>query len=191
MTDRRGWFAIPGIQDGERTVKQQIKGLGPLTAEVVGKTVLDLGCAEGLIMKYLIDRGAESADGVEIVPERVELGTKLLADYRVRFFVADLEHLDVALGEGRLPLRDAYDAVLALSIAHKFARPVRFIATAARLAKRFLAIRLPSPIINDPRSGYSSVDVRRLVQAEFDFVSGEPAGLNEVIMIFRRRPVPR
>ena len=45
---KQGWFSTKG-RLGDRTLKQQLMGLDPLFAECKGKTVLDVGCAEGLI----------------------------------------------------------------------------------------------------------------------------------------------
>ena len=43
-----GWFTT-AKRPGDRTLEQQLVGLDKVLAEVAGKTVLDAGCAEGLI----------------------------------------------------------------------------------------------------------------------------------------------
>jgi 16S rRNA G966 N2-methylase RsmD len=39
-------------------LEEQLRGLEPMLSEVKGKTVLDIGCAEGLIAREVLERGA-------------------------------------------------------------------------------------------------------------------------------------
>jgi 2-polyprenyl-3-methyl-5-hydroxy-6-metoxy-1,4-benzoquinol methylase len=156
----KGWFAIKGRQKGDRQLAEQMKGLEKLLPMARGATVLDLGCAEGLIALNLIDAGAGLADGLESVESRVATGREIAGDRPMRFHVADLERFHTDPPQGLLP---EYDLVLLLSIAHKMPEPGRFIAAAAARCRKALAVRLPAPVIKDVRSRYVPCDVPRLL----------------------------
>ena len=65
MRAAMGWFVInhdkAGHRDGDRSLEQQMRGLEKLVREVHGKTVLDIGCAEGLISMALVRAGDAKA----------------------------------------------------------------------------------------------------------------------------------
>jgi len=82
----KGWFSTPG-RPGDRTLDQQLNGR--LFMEARGKTVLDVGCAEGLISIELAKAGAIAVHGVEIVPEHVKVANKLRGDLPITFEVGD------------------------------------------------------------------------------------------------------
>jgi trans-aconitate methyltransferase len=122
-------------------------GLGDLLDRVRGKTVLDVGCAEGLISMHFVDRGAVAVHGVEIVVEHVEVANKLRGDRACTFEVADANTYALA--------RD-YDIVVMLAVLHKLRDPSaackRFIAA----AREMVVLRLPpasAPTVIDARSG--------------------------------------
>lgn len=134
---RRGWFAMPGVQEGERTLTEQLEGLEPALAACAGKTVLDLGCAEGLIAQVCIERGARRVHGVDANPVMVDRAAALgLA--RASFEHVNLNHLP----EGFIECARA-DIVLALAIIHKLHEPAASLAVLAGCARERLAIRLP------------------------------------------------
>jgi 2-polyprenyl-3-methyl-5-hydroxy-6-metoxy-1,4-benzoquinol methylase len=75
---KQGWFRIPGEVDGPRTLKEQMLGLGPALAEANGKTVCDLGTAEGLIALEFAKAGAASIYGCDYNAEMVETARSLV-----------------------------------------------------------------------------------------------------------------
>ncbi len=60
-----------------------------------GKTVLDLGCAEGYVAELLLQRGAALVHGIDINRRRVRCAAAASAGDRARFLVADLETRDL------------------------------------------------------------------------------------------------
>jgi 2-polyprenyl-3-methyl-5-hydroxy-6-metoxy-1,4-benzoquinol methylase len=142
---KRGWFSLPG-RLGDRNLKDQLKGLGWLFANCKGKSVLDVGCAEGLISIELAQRGAAAVHGVEIVPEHVAEGNKLRGDLPVTFEVGDANVWR--------PKR-AYDIVIALALLHKTRNPTAVCAALSECAREAVVLRLPpahAPTIIDERS---------------------------------------
>lgn len=141
------WFG------GARTLEEQMIGLDTVRRHAAqGASVLDLGCAEGHIAGALIRAGATVVHGCEILIDRVEAARKHCAPSGL-FFTCDLDGFDLFYTVNRQTLLDRYGVVLCLSIAHKLSAPDRFLARCARLAGGILAVRLPSYVIDDARSG--------------------------------------
>lgn len=134
---RKGWFNIPGVQQGDRSVDEQLRGLGPLMAEIRGKSVLDLGCAEGCVLKRAIEDGCGEAVGYELNDAFVDVARKVLSGTPGRVVRFDLNALD------DIKLKVRYDVVLALAILHKLHSPVDAVAVMARIARDLFVVRLP------------------------------------------------
>ena len=131
---RKGWFIVPGRQRGDRTLDDQMLGITPALAEAPGKTVLDLGCAEGLVGREFAKAGAVDVHGIDVVREHIDTARELCAAFpQMRF---DVMHLDNFAGERE------YDIVLALGVAHKLHEPERFIRYVAHSARQLAIIRL-------------------------------------------------
>lgn len=134
-----GWFAIDGVQSGDRTLREQLAGLEPAFAGVAGKSVADLGCAEGLIAREFEHRGA-SVYACDNNAKFLDVARQW-AGPRLHFELIDLRELirqEMASGEIW-----RYDIVLALAILHKLPDPeaaARFMAAAAR---ERIVVRLP------------------------------------------------
>lgn len=128
---RRGWFKMHD-QDGDRTLHDQLKGLDRI--DWSGKTVLDLGCAEGLISKYAAQSGASGVTGIEIVPGHVERAIKECDCHPCTFECADLNTWS---SEAK------YDIVLMLAILHKLKNPSAALERFLRNARELVVMRLP------------------------------------------------
>jgi ubiquinone/menaquinone biosynthesis C-methylase UbiE len=142
----KGWFDTPG-RLGDRTLKQQLMGLDDLIARVPGKTVLDVGCAEGLISMQLFDEGAKAVHGLEVVAEHVKVADKIRGDRACTFEVADANTY--------VPVRE-YDIVIMLALLQKLRNPSAACARFAKAAREMVVLRLPpanAPTIIDARSG--------------------------------------
>lgn len=181
-----GWFKIDGTQHGLRHLKEQLKGLEPLRPYLPSASILDLGCAEGLIGKYCIDTwGANALTGIESVKERVELARQICAGYEdVKFIVGDADNLEAIRGQ----LLERYDVVLALAILHKLRDPWKAYRFLAKLCTKALVIRMPdpSPTFRDARSGNKEFDARSLTDHGFKLVAHGPGPRMEWTGIFER-----
>lgn len=142
---KEGWFHTKN-RLGDRTIQQQMMGLDLLLTSCKGKTVLDVGCAEGLISIELAKAGAVAVHGVEIVKAHVEVANKLRKSLPITFECADAN--DWA------PKRD-YDIVIALALLHKLRDPSTACRRFASRAREMVVLRLPpgpAPLIIDDRS---------------------------------------
>lgn len=160
---RCGWFKIPGFQHGDRTVEEQMLGLEPALQACAGKTVIDLGCAEGLIAREFARRGAARVEGLEIVPEHVDVGRELCKGLPVKLGVGNLDK--VILKE--LP---GWDLVLMLAVLHKTRQPEAVLRAFAGAARELLVIRLPGGARDGrysmpERPGQSFVDVAKIMSS--------------------------
>lgn len=179
----KGWFKIEGAHDGDRTLREQLIGLEYLSDKVAGKSILDLGCAEGLIARHFVKEcGAARALGLTSVQTQVDSGTKQCAGLPIEIRRADLN--DVRNIDN---LSGRFDVVLMLSILHKLHYPGPFLLRALPVCADVVVIRLPSPIIDDARSKYVKCDHRPIMAKEFDLID-EPRGpRKEYCSIWKRR----
>jgi SAM-dependent methyltransferase len=136
-----GWFTIPGVQDGERTLEEAVCGLEPLADHAKGATVLDLGCAEGLIGQWFVEHGAAQVDGLDASELCLETARARAHGLPMTFCRADFNEAD-------MPAMDPdYDIVLCLSVLHKLKEPHRLLEYAASKARHWLAVRAPYPAV--------------------------------------------
>ena len=152
MKEHRGWFKVPGVQWGDRTLEEQVMGLDA----VKGRSVLDIGCAEGLISRWLCGRGAKHADCVGRIVDELEAGRRLCAGYPIHFHCADLRKMEQVRG---LRLRRQYDVVLLLSIVHKMLDPLPLLEWAAGKARHTIAVRVPARTYTDRGNPPQSHDI--------------------------------
>jgi 2-polyprenyl-3-methyl-5-hydroxy-6-metoxy-1,4-benzoquinol methylase len=136
---KQGWFRIPGEVDGPRTLKEQMLGLGPALAEANGKTVCDLGTAEGLIALEFAKAGAASIYGCDYNAEMVDTARSLSTGiWNVCF-----EHKDITELLSEPGPRWQYDIVLALAVLHKLADPRDGVRFCCAVARSLIVVRLP------------------------------------------------
>jgi SAM-dependent methyltransferase len=136
----KGWFAIPGVQAGDRTLDEQLLGLEPMLKEVPGKIVLDLGSAEGLISRTCVERGARRVVGLEVNKPMLAVARQWVCDPNVcQFEFRDLNKTPSA--EDSRSLRA--DIVLALAVFHKLSDPEKSVRDWVRFAGELVVVRLP------------------------------------------------
>ena len=106
-----------GIEGG-RDMEHRIKNLGLEELDFTGKTVLDIGCSEGMFCQYVSDHGARKVVGVDL-PDVVIASGELayyLGYFNIDFVGADLKKDSVEhLGK--------FDIVLFLSMCHHIGYP--------------------------------------------------------------------
>ena len=182
---RKGWF-IAGGRDGDRTLEQQLIGLAPLFETIAGKTVLDAGCAEGLISIELAKAGAVKCHGLEFVKWHVHMAMDFAAEAGVpcTFEVANLNEFDIDQCEPA-------DVVLMLAILHKLKDPTAACTALAGRARETCVIRLPptGPVIVDDRSERVPHDILlAMVRAGFDLTHETVGPFDEWMGYFTRHP---
>ncbi len=130
---RHGWLKVNG-QTGDRSLEEQIEALKPAIASCSGKTLLDLGCAEGLIAREFIRAGAKSALCIDAVEDHLKVARKECEGLPMKFMQVDLGTI---AGKMTFPA----DIVLCLGIAHKVKSPETVIRLAANSARKMVLMR--------------------------------------------------
>jgi len=136
----KGWFSIAGVRPGDRTLKEQMIGLDLALKEAKGKTVLDLGCAEGLISREFAKAGAKSVLGIELLASHLAVAKVQCRD------VPQVQFIQSHLGD-YIKARESfpqYDIVLALGIIHKLEDPAVPLRFAAQSARSLVVFRAPA-----------------------------------------------
>jgi SAM-dependent methyltransferase len=129
---RKGWFIIPGVQDGEVTIEDQMIALWPAVAECKEKTVLDIGCAEGFVGREFAKAGAESVTGLDSIEAHLEVAREQCAGLPMTFVLANINEPQPAYFA---------DIVLCLNVAHKLRDPAVCIRFAADSSLGLVLIR--------------------------------------------------
>lgn len=176
------WFTFPGAP-GDRTFEQQMTGLMPWLAELcTGKTILDFGCAEGLIGIEMLKHGAHHVHGIELLPERVKHARQLARGFASLYEVGDANDW--------VPSKQ-YDVTLALAILHKLRDPSMVARRLARHTEETIVLRLPprGAVVVDVRSKSVPHDLQAVLHGEgFDMVRSTNDGpLGEWVGVFKRR----
>lgn len=137
----KGWIAVPGLRPkGDRTLAEQMMGLERALKECRGKSVLDLGCAEGMIAREFARAGARRVLGIELLKSHLEVAHEVCRGLdMVEFRRAHLGEYVVAN-----PQHERFDIVLALGIIHKLEDPNQPMGFAADCAKTLLCFRAPA-----------------------------------------------
>jgi predicted O-methyltransferase YrrM/2-polyprenyl-3-methyl-5-hydroxy-6-metoxy-1,4-benzoquinol methylase len=101
---------------GKWLVSDRIDGLDSLFRTVKGKTVLDLGIADGIISKICLDSGAKFIHGIDIEEDRVKKASTLCNHPASLFITADLNNGLSPIIENFVHTK--YDVVLYLGVHH-------------------------------------------------------------------------
>lgn len=172
---------------GKWPLDTRLDGLADIIQTARGKTVLDLGAAEGLIAKVMLDAGAELVHGLEIDPERVRQANQLCADHRHAQFLSG--NLSDAQGVLESPdLLTTYDIVLYLGV-HQHIPPNRRLELLDRIASRcgdFLAIRTAEALFEA-----DAIDARLLAQG-LGLIGAAPGSASQssgMLRLYRRQNV--
>lgn len=134
---RKGWLKIAGFQDGERSLQEQMLGLDAALAECNGKTVLDLGCAEGTIGIEFARFGALKVVGYDYKREFIDVANYMASQNPL--FDLTFHHADLCLNADY----GQFDIVLALAILHKLPDPAAGVKLCCEASKDLIVVRLP------------------------------------------------
>lgn len=182
----KGWFRL-GDNDGPRTLQEQMLGLGAALAEAAGKTVLDLGCAEGLIAIEFAKAGATAVHGIESNQQLWIAAKREAASMAI--LPVTFEHSDI-VEVAKRPERPQYDIVLALAVLHKLGDPAAGIRFCAESARRLIVVRLPigsTGIIGYKHDKRRSSDIREILPPlGFTLERAEPGPRGEWVQYWRR-----
>jgi 2-polyprenyl-3-methyl-5-hydroxy-6-metoxy-1,4-benzoquinol methylase len=191
---KHGWFVIPGIQTGERDLKERIKPLRPLLKYAKGASILDVGSAEGCISKWLIQDGrAKSAHLIEKHAPFLATARQIMPPpFKVKFTLADLHYwFEEKDTYGLNP--KGYDIVLALNVIQKERRAREVLHDLANMANKIFVYSGPSPVLTDPRSGLQEIDVREELKKDFSEIHFDPGARHSrkghlgIRLIFKRK----
>lgn len=184
---RKGWFSIPGVQQGDRTLREQMMGLASALEEARGKTVCDLGTAEGLIALEFARAGATSVYGCDYNQALLNTAEEEMARHPhlpVRFEYKDIAQ---AIEQG---WSHQADIVLALAILHKLPDPAAGVKLCAAMARDLIVLRLPkgsTGIIRSKHVRTARCDVREILAAAgFKRERKEPGPRGEWVQYWRR-----
>jgi SAM-dependent methyltransferase len=89
---RRSYYHLPeqGLRGREHPT-ERLAGLKRLGALARGRTVLDLGCAEGVLLRMLVEEGARLGHGLDSSPHRVAAARAIAPHPALRFEEGDLD----------------------------------------------------------------------------------------------------
>jgi 2-polyprenyl-3-methyl-5-hydroxy-6-metoxy-1,4-benzoquinol methylase len=124
----------------------RLSGLERLVDTCSGKSVLDLGTAEGLIAHRFLQRGAAPVHGFDIVPERVTAARRICGEFPgAVFWQTDLSDWRAFRAEHSEHLLVQYDIVLYLGLHHHLPVAGRSLTLqgAAAMSRNILALRTP------------------------------------------------
>ncbi len=124
--------------------------------DVAGKSVLDVGSYLGYFCQEALRRGATSAHGLEVDPEKVRQSHALaeMNGLAPVFTAADIESFE---------LERAYDVVLCLNVMHHLFDPVGALLRLARAARHKLVLEFASINPRDGRKLGLGFVTRRLI----------------------------
>ena len=137
-----------GLFGGSQAINRLV-ALQDVIADAADRTVLDLGCAEGLITEQFLQAGARQVTAFDIRPGRIAAARRLMPTPRARFEVGDLA--DWNGFECRHRLLPGYDIVLFLGVYQHLPRASRAAAlrgAAERALYRF-ALRAPAEMLGE------------------------------------------
>jgi glycosyltransferase involved in cell wall biosynthesis len=150
MPERQHYTWAPELGlHGKWPIAQRLSGLETLLKASSGKSVLDLGCAEGVIAHTFLDTGAALVHGFDIDAERARSAALLCDDQRAQFRQGDLADWPGFVVEHSDMLLPAYDIVLYLGL-HQHLNPSTRAVTltgAARQAGEWFIVRTPENVM--------------------------------------------
>jgi 2-polyprenyl-3-methyl-5-hydroxy-6-metoxy-1,4-benzoquinol methylase len=141
---------------GKWPIERRIRGLESVIDRCEGKSILDLGCAEGMIARCVLERGAALVHGFDRDAARVTTAAALCQHLpNGRFWPGDVSVWS-AFMEGHVAhLQVRYDIVLYLGLHHHLPKHRRrdTLAGVAGLASGLLVMRTPGRVFDEEDIG--------------------------------------
>ena len=142
------YFLAPNLNlYGKWPLDVRLNGLQSFIATCNGKTILDLGAAEGAIALSCLNSGAKSVHGFELDSDRVARAKHLCREHadHAKFRTANLNNWNDFLASNRDVLLEQYDVVCYLGLHHHLAPETRksHLESILKMAKETFAIRTP------------------------------------------------
>ena len=140
----RPWYVI-GKNGGEVELERQFAGLDVI--DFKGRSVLELGSAEGLVSLEMIKRGAKLVHGLELRDRAVEVSRSIAHvtenDEKMQFWCGSFSDAPAVLNQREM--LPQYDIVTAMAILQKVADQPRVLAHMLDKCRETFVIRLPVP----------------------------------------------
>jgi 2-polyprenyl-3-methyl-5-hydroxy-6-metoxy-1,4-benzoquinol methylase len=154
---------------GAKPFDRQRRSPDFVISKAAGLTVLDLGCAEGLVAGLFLEAGAAFVHGIDIKTARIEAARKLFGDHpNARFDVGDIARWDhFRRHVGCLP---SYDIVLMLGVYHFLPMHSRAITLrgALALSRRWFVLRTDRRLRDEATEVIFAGGFRRVIPAGSD-----------------------
>ena len=142
----RDYYADPGRGlGGKSDPSKRVEGLLPIVEKAGNRTVLDLGCAEGLMLQPFLAGGARFVHGVDESRRRVRSARRFFGAARSRFDVVDLNEPHRL--RDRSIFLPSYDTVLFYQHLKPRIRTETLVAALAMARDMFL-MRCPKPLLD-------------------------------------------
>jgi 2-polyprenyl-3-methyl-5-hydroxy-6-metoxy-1,4-benzoquinol methylase len=163
-----------------------------LPADMTGKTLLDIGSANGFFCFEALKRGASRAKGIELAENTIRQ-SRLLADCLQS--AAEFEQLDIDVDN----LTEQFDYVLCLNVLHHMKNPLNVLEKLISITREKLIVEVATPGAHDRRKlGLGIIEAFFLRRASVIFVdrlgrgrTGQkffisPRALENILMTHRR-----
>ncbi|WP_366556695.1 class I SAM-dependent methyltransferase [Aquibaculum sediminis] len=131
---------------GKKDPRGRLEAILPLAQRAAGRSVLDLGCAEGLMLQPFLANGARFVHGVDESARRIQSARRRVGFGNCRFDVVDLNR-PMVIRDRRI-FCESYNIVLFLGIYQHLENHVRerSLSFALSLASEWFVIRCPRPL---------------------------------------------
>jgi 2-polyprenyl-3-methyl-5-hydroxy-6-metoxy-1,4-benzoquinol methylase len=158
--------------------RDRLAGIDHLDGEIEGRSVLDLGCAEGLVSKRFVDAGASVVHAVDRCPRRIDRARRLWAGRKIRFGQVDLNDPNALSARGWPEM--TYDVIAMLGVYQHLdtdsrAQTLRWV---LRHCRRLFVLRAGARVVAEAAEvlGTAGLDQHRRI----------PCGAMNDLLVYRR-----
>lgn len=181
------YYAAPELGLGGRwSPELRMSGLERLAGTCSGKSILDLGTAEGLVAYRFLRQGAALLHGFDIVPERIEAARHICGEFPgAAFWSGDISDWRSFRAKHAENLLAHYDIVLYLGVHHHLPDAGRDSALegAAAMSRDILALRTPDACYEEKRVADKLLNLGFWLSEERRNPDGQELG---TLRVFRR-----